>query len=57
MSHDDARYYQQRAEAELQLAQKARHQRVVQAHYDLANAYLDRAHGETPVKAPGLIGI
>ena len=57
MSHDDASYYQARAEAEIRLAQSARHQRVVQAHYDLANFYLDRLHGQDIDKNPGLIGI
>ena len=56
MSQDEANYYQQRAEAELKLAQSARHQRVVQAHYDLANYYLERLHGGVPSKPPGLIG-
>lgn len=44
MSPDDADYFQRRAEAEIELAQSARHQRVVQAHYELASAYLDRIH-------------
>jgi hypothetical protein len=57
VSHDDATYLQARAEAEIRLAQQARHQRVVQAHYQLANAYLDRLHGDAPAKPPGPIGI
>jgi hypothetical protein len=28
------------------LAQRARDSRVVQAHYELANAYLDKVYGE-----------
>ena len=48
MSYEDVDYYQQRAEAEIELAQKAEHVRVVQAHYELASAYLDRIHGDTP---------
>ena len=47
MSHDEADYFQRRAEAEIELAQRARHIRAVQAHYELASAYLDRIHGET----------
>ena len=34
-------YYEQRAEAELELAQAANHPSVVKAHYTLANLYLD----------------
>jgi hypothetical protein len=46
MSHDDLSYYERRAEAEIQLAQQAQHRRVVQAHYELASAYLDLIHGD-----------
>ena len=46
MSMDDLDYFQRRAEAEIELAQRAQHRRVVQAHYELASAYLDRIHGE-----------
>ena len=46
MSPDDHAYFQRRAEAEIELAQRARHQRVVQAHYELASAYLDRIHAD-----------
>lgn len=46
MSHDDQDYFQRRAEAEIELAQRARHRRAVQAHYELASAYLDRIHPE-----------
>ena len=45
MSHEDLDYYQRRAEAEIELAQRADNTRVVQAHYALASAYLDRIHG------------
>jgi hypothetical protein len=48
MSHEDVSYYQRRAEEEIELAQQARHFRVVQAHYQLASAYLDRIHGDLP---------
>jgi hypothetical protein len=51
MSHDDQDYYERRAEAELALAQAARHARAVEAHYELASAYLDRIHGDaSPVE-------
>jgi predicted adenine nucleotide alpha hydrolase (AANH) superfamily ATPase len=45
MSREEAEYYQRRAEAEIELAQRASHIRAVQAHYELASAYLDRIHG------------
>jgi hypothetical protein len=48
MSREEQEYYERRAEAELELAQAAAHRRVVQAHYELASAYLDRIHGEAP---------
>jgi hypothetical protein len=48
MSHEDQDYFERRAEDEIRLAQQADHQKVVQAHYELASAYLDRLHGETP---------
>jgi hypothetical protein len=48
MSRDETDYYQHRAEAELALAQRAAHCRAVQAHYELAAAYLDRIHGDSP---------
>lgn len=46
MSSDDSDYLETRAETEIELAQQATDPRVVQAHYDLATAYLDRIHGE-----------
>ena len=46
MSQDDLNYFERRAEAELALAQRARHARAVKAHYELASAYLDRIHGD-----------
>jgi hypothetical protein len=54
MSHEEQYYLERRAEDEIRLAQEARHQRAVQAHYDLASAYLDRLHGETPKSSGGL---
>ncbi|HYW14586.1 MAG TPA: hypothetical protein VE891_00340 [Allosphingosinicella sp.] len=48
MSREEQEYYERRAEAELELAQAAAHRRAVQAHYELASAYLDRIHGHEP---------
>ena len=39
-------YYQQRAEAELQMAQRATDPAVGKAHYQMAGFYLDRIHGD-----------
>jgi hypothetical protein len=55
MSCDDVEYFERRAEAELELARSASHQRVVQAHYELASAYLDRIHGEELRRAPNFL--
>lgn len=52
MSNEEQDYFQRRAEEEIELAQQARHFRVVQAHYQLASAYLDLIHGDLP-QAPG----
>jgi hypothetical protein len=54
MSQEEQEYYERRAEAELALAQSAAHRRAVQAHYELAAAYLDRIHGDAPKAAGGL---
>jgi hypothetical protein len=54
MSQEEQEYYERRAEAELELAQVAAHRRAVQAHYELAAAYLDRIHGEEPKSQGGL---
>lgn len=56
MSHEEREYLERRAEAELALAQVAEHGRAVQAHYDLASAYLDRLHGDKPKSEGGLFG-
>jgi hypothetical protein len=56
MSDEERSYYERRAEAEIQMAQEARHQAVVRAHYELAAAYLDRIHGEEPRSSGGLFG-
>ncbi len=52
MSPEEMAYYESRAEAEIAMAQTARHARVVKAHYELASAYLDRIHGDTPQAGP-----
>ena len=57
MSTSESNYYQQRAEAEIELAQRARHRRAVQAHYELAAAYLDRIHGDAPRSSGGLFNL
>ncbi len=54
MSQEEQEYYERRAEAELELAQAAAHRRAVQAHYELASAYLDRIHGDEPKSSGGL---
>lgn len=51
MSQDDICYYQRRAEAELERAQRATHRNAVAAHFQLANAYLDRI-GSTETVEP-----
>ena len=45
MVADDLEYLEHRAEAEIALAQNASDARVVNAHYQMATAYLDRLHG------------
>jgi hypothetical protein len=57
MSADDLAYFESRAEAEIALAQEARHARAVKAHYELAAAYLDRIHGDTPVAGRNALNI
>lgn len=51
----DVAYFQQRAEDEIELAQRATHRRAVQAHYRLASAYLDRIHGDHPSSGPNFL--
>lgn len=46
MSHEEVNYYERRAEAELELARRSVSAKAVQAHYQLATAYLDKIHGE-----------
>lgn len=57
MSPDDVAYYERRAEAEISLAQQARHARAVKAHYELASAYLDRIHGDSPKSGPNMLSL
>lgn len=54
MSQNELDYYERRAEAEIALAQKAEHEAVVRAHYELASAYLDKIHGDEPRSSGGL---
>ena len=42
MSDQDELYFFRRAEAELDLAQRAEHPRAMDAHYELAQSYLHR---------------
>ena len=46
MTADHLDYFQQRAEAELQLAQAAEHANAVRAHYVMAGHYLDLVHND-----------
>ena len=46
MTRDDKHYFEQRAEAEIALAQRATHASVVRAHSELATAYLDLVHDD-----------
>lgn len=49
---DDSAYLYARAEVELDMAQRAAHPAAVSAHYQLANAYLDRIHGTAMGREP-----
>lgn len=49
---DDELYFYERAETELELAQRATHPLAVRAHYIIANHYLDRCYGGTPTVVP-----
>jgi hypothetical protein len=46
LSEEDVEYFERRAEAEIELARSAKEPPVVQAHYQLACAYLDRIYPE-----------
>lgn len=45
MDQAEKNYLLERAEAELDLANEARHRNVAYAHYHLAAYYLDRVYG------------
>ena len=47
MDSAEKHYFLERAEAELELANEAKHERAARAHYYLAGFYLDRAHHGT----------
>ena len=47
----DEDYFYQRAETELELAQKATHPAAVRAHYIIANHYLDRVYSQSDADA------
>jgi len=51
MPHEDVNYYERRAEAEIELAQRSGNAAAVQAHYQLATAYLDKIYGESETAA------
>jgi hypothetical protein len=57
MSLEEQEYFQQRAETQIELARQARDERVVQAHYAIASAYLDRIHGDAPKAPPGPLSL
>ena len=44
---DATEYYERRAEDHVALAQQSQSSRAVQAHYELAAAYLDRIYGDS----------
>jgi hypothetical protein len=51
---DSVEYYERRAEDHVALAQRALNSQAVQAHYELASAYLDRIYsdaGDSPAPA------
>lgn len=49
---DDDIYFYERAETELELAQRATHPLAVRAHYIIANHYLDRCYGGGATAVP-----
>jgi hypothetical protein len=46
---DDERYFEMRAEQEIERAQAAEHPAAVRAHAELAGYYLDRVHNNPGV--------
>ena len=62
MSDEDRAYFQQRAEAEIALAQKANHPEAARSHYLLAGYYLDLVHSDAvasehvrPIESPSAL--
>lgn len=55
MQVDENDYFEERAEAEIKLAQQAQHPAAVKAHCEMAGLYLDRIHG-TDSSAKGVDG-
>ncbi len=55
MSREEMDYYERRAEIEIEMAQRAQHARAVQAHYQMAAAYLDLIHGDKPSAGPNFL--
>lgn len=53
MPDEDCVYFLRRAEAELELAQRAEHPRAVAAHYRVAEHYLERVYGDVPDRIAG----
>ena len=53
MKQDDQDYFERRAEAEIEMAQRAESPSAVQAHYQLATLYFDRIHGEDALGREG----
>ncbi len=51
MRRDDVDYFERRAEEEIELAQRSVDTRAVQAHYQLASAYLDKIYPEDQPQA------
>ena len=49
---DDHSYFQQRAEAELKMAEQSQAPQAVRAHYELAQRYLDRVFGDGSAAGP-----
>ena len=46
MDQNDIAYFTERADRELEQAQRATDPAAVRAHYILANLYLDKIHGQ-----------
>ena len=53
---DATEYYERRAEDHVLLAQRALNSQAVQAHYELAAAYLERIYGDDADRSDGAAG-